>query len=150
MAQKKKNEASDLPIAPDETAPFVSRPKAGEIFPNGLHFGIIQLARDLNPQPAAQRIVQWVNRDGALKAYVSENAYHRTELFTILDKLSRMAYDASIRRGGAYLMPVRTRIHWHEFKEDFLKGEPEALKPEHRVNPETDKPEEEIEIPIVL
>src|SRR4051812_29868467 len=121
-----------------------------EMTPNGLHFGIVQLPRDLLPPPAAQRIVQWVNRDGVLKAYISENAYHRTELFTILDKLTRLTYDNSIRRGGAFLMPVRTRIHWHTFNLEFLTGDDEALKPEHRVNPETDEPEDENELPLLL
>lgn len=124
MARKKKEEAE--------------KPAEGEqIFPNGTHFGIIQLERDLSPKPAAQRIVQFVNRDGKLQAYVSENAYQRSECIDIFDKLYRYAYQQSISKGSVALLPVKGRLHWHRFTAEFCIG-----KPSERVSPETDKAEE--------
>jgi hypothetical protein len=111
------------------------------ILPNGCHFGVVQLMRDLSPHPAAQRIVQWVNRNGEIKAYISESAYHRTELKSWFDKLFRDSYSASISKGGAALSPVKSRLHWIRFEPGFLTGQ--VAKPE-RVNPETDGPEEEL------
>lgn len=109
----------------------------GSIFPNGVHFGIVQLERDILPSPPAQRIVQWVNRNGKLKAYISANAFMKSELFTHFDKLVRMAYNNSIVHGTIALVPVRTRLNWFEFTEEFLKGGEGT-----RVNPETDEEEE--------
>ena len=108
----------------------------GSIFPNGVHFGIVQLERDILPSPPAQRIVQWVNRNGKLKAYISANAYMKSELFPLFDKLVRMSYAGSISHGSVALIPVRTRINWFEFTEDFLKG-----GDGYRINPETDEEE---------
>ncbi len=155
MSKKKPVNAIESPsqtLDDDKTANTVTTLRPEQVFPNGVHFGILQLPRDLMPAPAAQRIVQWVNRDGVLKAYISENAYQKTELFTILDKLTRMAFANSIARGGAHLMPVRTRIHWHEMTVPFLKGETDALKAENRINPESDTPEaaEPVEVPVIL
>lgn len=108
------------------------------IFPNGVHWGVIQLERDLTPHPAAQRLIQWVNKNGVLKVYVSESAYHRTEIKMWFDKFFRDSYSSSISKGGVALGPVKGRIHWLEFNEEFVltgKG--------LRMNPETDEPEEE-------
>jgi hypothetical protein len=109
-----------------------------EIAPNGAHFGVIQLPRDLIPHPAAQRIVQWVNRNGELKAYVSESAYHRSELKSWFDKLFRESYSASISKGAAALLPVKSRIHWRRFHPDFLSG---SVIEGERIDPTTDLPE---------
>lgn len=124
MAKPKKenNEAADF--------------KAPEIVPNGAHFGIVQFPQDLKPPPSAQRIVQWVNRNGTLSVYISENAYHRHEAFAWMDKLFRDSYRESIAKGATALTPIKGRIHWCRFTEEFcikLKGE--------RINPETDLPE---------
>lgn len=128
MAKKKKTE--DV----EQKAP-INDPEG--IFPNGTHLGIVQLPRDLMPKPSAQRIVQWVNRMGELRAYVTESAYHRTELITWYDKLMRLSYQNSISRGSYALTPVKGRIHWCRFTEKFTKtGKGE------RINPETDLPEE--------
>lgn len=108
-----------------------------DIVPNGAHFGMIQMPQDLLPAPSAQRIVQWVNRDGKLSVYVSENAYHRIEALQWLYKLERIAYDQSIAKGGFVLSPVKSRIHWLRFTEDFTK----TMKGV-RVNPETDQLED--------
>lgn len=144
MTKKKIAKPTDIngaaPTAADtvraEAAEAVNEAQA--IFPNGAHFGIIQLPGDLLPKPAAQRIVQWVNRDGQLRVYISENAYQRTELITWYDKLMRLSYQHSISKGGAALAPVRGRIHWCRFTEDFCKKRRGA-----RVDPETDQPEVE-------
>lgn len=123
---KKKNEAESPQNDPEM------------IFPNGAHFGVIQLPADLLPKPAAQRIVQWVNRDGALNVYVSENAYQRTELITWYDKLMRQSYQNSISKGCAFLSPTKGRIHWCRFSEEFCK-----TRRGERVNPETNEKEVE-------
>lgn len=108
------------------------------LFPNGAMFGIIQLPIDLLPKPAAQRIVQLVNRNGELRVYMSENAYQRTELITWYDRLMRLSYQNSITKGGASLAPTKARIHWIRFTEEHCKkGRGE------RINPETDTPEAE-------
>lgn len=117
-----------------EAAKAVNDPDA--IFPEGAHFGIIQLPGDLMPKPAAQRLIQWVNRHGQLSVYISENAYQRTELITWFDRLMRLSYQHSISKGGASLAPTKGRIHWARFDEKFCrtrKGE--------RIDPETDLPE---------
>lgn len=108
------------------------------VFPTGVHFGIIQLPMDLNPKPCAQRITQLVNRDGTLQAYISENAYHRAELIDIFDKLYRLSYQQSISKGSISLFPVKGRLHWKRFTEEFcLAGDGD------RINPETDEKEAE-------
>lgn len=119
-----------------EPAPQINDEQA--IYPNGAHFGIIQLPGDLLPKPAAQRIVQWVNREGKLNVYVSENAYQRTELITWYDKLMRLSYQHSISKGAIALSPTKARIHWCRFTEDFCK-----TRSGERVNPETDQVETE-------
>jgi hypothetical protein len=124
----------------------MARPKKTEVkfeglYPQGVHFGIIQLERDLLPKPAAQRIVQWVNRNGELKCYVSENAYHRAELIDIFDKLYRLSYQQSISKGSPCLYPVKGRIHWTFFTESFCKGGDSA-----RINPETDAAEVDLDV----
>lgn len=124
--------------APPAETPF-NHPDA--IFPNGAHFGIIQLEIDLYPKPVAQRIVQWVNRNGPLQCYVTENAYQRTELITWFDKLMRLSYQQSISKGSGFLTPIKGRIHWCRFTENFAKG-----KKGERINPETDEPETETPI----
>ena len=109
-----------------------------DIFPNGSHFGVVQLPRDYLPKPSAQRIVQWVNLNGKLRVYITENAYVRTELITWYDKLMRMSYQNSISKNELALRPTKGRIHWVRFTEEFLKsGKGE------RINPETDEPEVE-------
>ncbi len=45
--------------------------KMGAIISGGVHFNIVQLARDLNPKPSAQRITQLVNNDGQILEYSS-------------------------------------------------------------------------------
>lgn len=125
MGRKKKAVAEQTQNNPDE------------VFPNGAHFGMIQLPQDLNPKPSAQRIIQWANRGGALKVYVSENAYQRAECITWFDRLVRLSYQHSISKGQMTLCPIKGRIHWLRFSADFCqtrKGE--------RINPETDAPEE--------
>ncbi len=112
-----------------------------QIFPNGAHFGIVQLPGDLIPKPSAQRIVQWVNRGGQLSCYITENAYVRSELITWYDKLMRLNYQLSIAKGGACLSAIKGKIHWCRFTEEFLrtqKGE--------RIDPETDQPEKPIDL----
>jgi hypothetical protein len=109
------------------------------VWPQGSHFGIVQLERDLYPKPTAQRIIQWVNRNGEITAYISENAYHRAELMEIFYKLQRMSYDRSITKGSVALNPVKGRYHWHYFSKEFALGE--GVTPEGRVDPETDKAE---------
>lgn len=137
---KNKSKADlETPVQLDGTKGVIVPSEIDEIAPNGAHFGVVQLPRDLKPAPAAQRIVQWVNWDGVLKAYVTESAYHRTELKSFFDLLFRKAYTAGISKGAASLLPVKGRIHWHRFEPDFLSG---TNTDTERVNPETDGPEE--------
>jgi len=108
------------------------------IFANGACFGVIQLEIDLMPKPSAQRIVQLVNYNGRLVQYVSENAYHRSELIDIFDKLYRASYQQSISKGAVALLPIKGRLHWKLFTVDFCKtGKGD------RVNPETGETENE-------
>lgn len=111
-----------------------------EIYPNGAHFGVIQLPIDLLPKPSAQRIIQWVNRNGKLDVYVSENAFIRAELLEHLHRMIRIGYQESVQKGGGSLHPIKTRLHWCRFTEQFCKT---GKGP--RVNPETGLSEEEIE-----
>ncbi len=114
--------------------------ESNDIFPNGAHFGVIQLPRDLDPKPAAQRIVQWVNNNGKLNCYISENAYHRVELKALLWKLMfDDGYATSIARGAATLLAIKGRIHWHRFTAEFCQSV--ENNPANRINPETDEPE---------
>lgn len=118
----------------------MGRPKKSEqqIFPNGAHLGVVQLPIDIAPRPSAQRLVQWVNRNGELECYISENAYAKNELFYWWDRLFRMTYQTSIAKGSVALGPIKARIHWCLFTEDFCKtGRGE------RMNPETGFPEDE-------
>lgn len=132
MADKKKQPEAK----PEEKAEEkVNDPTA--VYPNGAHFGIVQLPGDLLPKPSAQRIVQWVNRNGKVDVYISENAYVRNECITWFDKLLRLSYQHSISRGSLALSPQKARLHWCRFTEDFCKK-----RRGERVNPETDKPEE--------
>lgn len=127
MAKKKSEAKVEEPVNDPET-----------LIANGALFGIIQLPIDLLPKPAAQRIVQQVNRNGELRVYMSENAYQRTELITWYDRLMRLSYQNSITKGGATLAPTKARIHWIRFSEENCKkGRGE------RINPETDTPEGE-------
>lgn len=130
MAQKKK--AEETKMAP----PVANDPDA--IYPNGAHFGIIQLPGDILPKPSAQRIVQWVNRAGQMSVYISENAYVRNECITWFDRLMRISYQHSISKGSMALTPQKARIHWCRFTEEFCKK-----RKGERINPETDKPEKE-------
>lgn len=128
MARPKKPENAETAKVPETTA--FDTP---DIVPNGAYFGLIQMPQDLLPAPAAQRIVQWVNRDGKLSVYVSENAYQRIEAITWLDKLIRLSHQGSLAKGAAALFPIKGRIHWLRFTKDFCnttKGK--------RVSPETD------------
>lgn len=99
------------------------------------------MIRDLSPAPAAQRIVQIVNDNGQMAVYITESAYHRSELKSIFDFLFRKSYTAGISKGAVGLMPVKGQIHWHKFEPDFLSGKNTKTP---RLNPETGKPEEEI------
>lgn len=90
------------------------------------------------PKPSAQRIVQWVNREGSLSCYVTENAFHRSELITWYDKLMRLSYQQSISHDYVALKPIKGRIHWCRFTEEFFKK-----RRGERINPETDLPEVE-------
>lgn len=122
MARPKKN-----PEAPTD-----------QIFPNGMSLGTIQLERDLNPKPSGWRITQLVNRDGKYSAYVSENAYQRSECTEIYRFLYELSKQNSLEKGAVSLFPVKSRFHWKRFTIPFcLTGEGE------RINPETDKPEAE-------
>lgn len=134
-----------------EEEEVVENPMQGRLFPNGVHYGIVQLPRDLLPRPSAQRIVQWVNRDGVLKCYISEGAYVREEALRHLDKLIRMSYAQSIAHGSPCLYPVRTRIHWREFTEGFVLGNADAMNEKLRINPETDEEEKPDDgVPLVI
>ena len=114
MAKRKKAEEKDITPAA-ETPP----PATQEIFPNGAHFGVVQLPIDLMPKPAAQRIVQWVNRDGKLEVYITENAYHRNEMITWYDKLMRLSYQHSISKGSSALFPVRAAFTGVSLRKSF-------------------------------
>jgi len=82
--------------------------------------------------------VQLVNYNGRLVQYVSENAYHRSELIDIFDKLYRASYQQSISKGAVALLPIKGRLHWKLFTVDFCKtGKGD------RVNPETGETENE-------
>lgn len=111
----------------------------GPAIPNGASFTIVQLERDLVPRPQAQRIVQTINWNGEIKAYISENAYHRNECLEHFMALVRKSYENSIKKGGIALYGIKGRIHWHEFTEEF------CLKGKHgvRLNPENGEPEQE-------
>jgi hypothetical protein len=121
---------------PDATA----QPELTDIAPNGMYMGVVQLPRDLSPRISTQRIVQWVNRNGQLKAYITESAYHRTECKMWFDKLFRESWSQSLTRGAASLLPVKSKIHWVRFEPSFLKGENQS--PE-RIDPMTDEVEVE-------
>ena len=108
-----------------------------EIYPKGAHFGVIQLPVDLLPAPSAQRIVQWVNRDGILEVYVTASAYVRAELLEHLHRLIRIGYQESIRKGADTFHPIKSKIHWCRFTEAFCRS---GHGP--RVNPETGELEE--------
>jgi hypothetical protein len=125
---KKKSE--ELDAQPDQTG----------VFPPGAHFGVIQLPIDLLPKPSAQRIVQFIHdaQEGRLRCYITENAYHRAELITHFDKLLRRGYETSISKGAISLNPLKTKLHWCEFTEEFCKT---GKGP--RIDPETNAPEQE-------
>lgn len=76
-----------------------------------------------------------------LKAYITESAYHRSELKGLFDMLFRKSYTASISKGAASLLPVKSRIHWVRFEPEFLLGT--NKKPE-RIDPSTDEKEVEL------
>lgn len=97
----------------------------------------MQLPQDVLPKPSAQRIVQWVNRDGKLQVYITEGAYERGEVQEWFYRLMKEGYAQSFPHGGMVLRPTKLRIHWCRFTEDFLK-----TRKGERVNPETDQPEE--------
>lgn len=106
--------------------------KPEKVMTNGAKFGFTQLARDLLPSPAAQRIIQLVNNNGVLTEYITENAYHRAEAIDIFDKLvARYAYGESITKGAATLLPVKWKIHWVLATDEFLSvgGHPDRMDP---------------------
>lgn len=109
------------------------------VFPTGVHFGAVQLPIDLQPKPSAQRIVQFFHTaDQGLRCYISENAFIRSELFMIMDRMFKESYRKSIAKGSVALLPVKMRLHWCEFTEEFC-----ATGKGLRIDPETGKPEDE-------
>lgn len=135
MARPKKPQNNGF----DAQTEVLEVPDDDRVLANGASFKLVQLAFDLLPKPAAQRIVQSVNTDGVLVDYISENAYHRAEAFEIMFKIMRDSYAKSIQKGSATMFPHKGKYHWilltSSFCDKEIKGE--------RMNPETGKPENE-------
>ncbi len=120
-----KNKPKEQNLQPDSetNTTELTQEQPDFIWPNGVMFGVVQLPRDLaSGKFATQRIVQTVNENGKLSAYITESSYHRSELKPIFDMLFRKAYAAGISKGAASLLPVKERFHWRAFEPGFLSG----------------------------
>lgn len=116
-----KNKSKELLPTTDQ-APPDNMTQEDFVWPNGVSWGIVQLPRDLRPFPT-QRIVQTVNENGKLSAYITESSYHRSEVKGWYDKLFRDSYSGGISKGAASLMPVKSKLHWRRFEPGFLSGQ---------------------------
>jgi len=118
------------------TEEVIQKPKT--IAPNGAFFGVMTLPMDAVGTPKTHRIVQMVIDGGQYRTYISENAYMRSELKDKFYAVERAAFEFFARFNAPILNPIKTRIHWCEFTEEFLKT---GKGP--RVNPENGEAEKE-------
>lgn len=108
----------------------------GYAWPDGAHFSLIQLPRDLSPRPPGLRIVQHVRKNQETRIYITESSYHRTEAKELKQKLEAFAYQ-SIADGGPTSKPVKWKLHWHYFDSQFVRNPGARLphvSPEEREN----------------